>query len=89
MAAVNAQAITDTASDVRSAIYAACAAQNPEKFWFQEDFMNLGLVPNNDPSQLASHLNTLSGQGLVKNYQKDGRPCWKVVKKEDAERYNV
>ena len=69
------------------ALYASCATHPEGKLFYQDELEALGVVPKGDLVQLADCLNILIRKGLLKLMNStDGRSCWKVVKKEDAEK---
>ena len=69
-----------------SAVYAACSAQAIDNLLTQDDFLSLNVIPEGDLELLTMCLNTLTKEGLLKLMTKEGKPCWKVIKKEDAQR---
>lgn len=77
----------DSQKDLKNALYAHCASLATEKVFNQQDLISLKIIPNDDVNQLLSCTRQLTKDGLFKLMIKDGRPCWKVVKKEDAAKY--
>ncbi|KAI4263069.1 MAG: hypothetical protein L6R42_001763, partial [Xanthoria sp. 1 TBL-2021] len=51
------------------------------------DLLDLGIIPNKDIKLLLQCTQELTGEGLFKLLTRDGRACWRVVKKEDAQKY--
>ena len=70
--------------ELRNALYARCASQPADKIFNQNDLLSLDVIPNNDLNQLLSCTRRLTKEGLFKLMSRDGRACWKVVKREDA-----
>lgn len=66
------------------ALYASCATHPAEKLFAQEDLLSLNVIPNGNVEMLALCINQLLTDGLFKLMQSNGKPCWKVVKREDA-----
>ena len=75
-----------TSQELYNALYASCASQIENKVFSQQQLLSLNIIPNNDVNQLLACTQRLTSNGLFKLMMKDGRPCWKVVKKEDAAR---
>ena len=73
-----------SAAELQQALYAACASQPLDKAFSQQDLQDLNVIPNNDLNQLHACAQALTKERLFKLFTKDGIPCWKVVKKEDA-----
>jgi hypothetical protein len=73
-----------------NALYASCASQATDFEFSQQDLLALNVIPNNKPDeklrQLQDCLERLAQDGLLKVMTKDGLPCWRVVKREDAAR---
>ncbi|MCJ1328601.1 34-kDa subunit of RNA polymerase III (C) [Thelotrema lepadinum] len=70
-----------------SIIHAVCVAQPLEKLWFQEDFLDLNVIPSGDLEKLQQCIQGLSSEGLLKLHKKDGITCWRVVTRENAAKY--
>lgn len=81
---VASQATPASPKELYNALYASCASQPADKVFNQEDLLSLNIIPNNDLQELLVCLQRLAKDGLLKVMTKDGKPCWKVVKKEDA-----
>lgn len=73
--------------DIKNALYACCASLPAEKVFTQHDLISFKIIPDDDVNQLLSCTRQLTKEGLFKLMTKDGIPCWKVVKKEDAAKY--
>jgi hypothetical protein len=74
-------------NEIKNALYARCANLGAEKVYTQRDLLAFKIIPNDDLNQLLSCTRQLTKEGLFKLMTKDGRACWKVVKKEDAAKY--
>jgi len=72
--------------ELYNALYASCASQAEDKVFNQHDLLALNVIPNNDLTELMNCVNQLSQDKLFKMLLKDGIPCWKVVKKEEADK---
>ena len=75
-----------SSEELYNALYASCASQAANKVFNQQDLLALNIIPDNDLKQLLLCTQLLTKNGLFKVMTKDGRPCWKVIKKEDAAR---
>ena len=71
-----------------NALYASCATHSVDKLFSQDDLLSLNVIPDGDLPQLIDCLNALTNQGLFKLMNQDGRVLWKVVKREDAAKYD-
>ena len=77
-----------SAVELKNVIYARCCSQLPQdKLLSQNDILALEVVPNNDADLLKRALNLLLKEGLFRLHQQPTGPVWKVMKKEDAERF--
>jgi DNA-directed RNA polymerase III subunit RPC6 len=65
-------------------LYALCASHEPDKYYFQEDFLDFNIIPRNDLEILLGCIQTLLDRALLKHYLKDNVPCWRIVRPEDA-----
>lgn len=72
--------------ELSNALYASCASQAADKTFNQEELLSLNIIPNNNLEKLLQCLDRLARDGLLKVHTKEGKPCWKVVKKEDAKK---
>lgn len=70
--------------ELKNALYARCAIKPTGTLFFQNDLLEFGIIPNNDPQQLLICTKQLTQEGLLKTLKKDDTYCWKIVKKEDA-----
>ncbi|KAL8984223.1 MAG: hypothetical protein Q9205_001753 [Flavoplaca limonia] len=73
--------------EIKNALYARCASLPTETIFSQHDLLDLGIIPNKDIKLLLQSTQELTGEGLFKLLTRDGRACWRVVKKEDAQKY--
>lgn len=69
---------------LKNALYARCANLHSDSIFSQDDLLSLEVIPRNDLEQLLSCTRQLTKEGLFKLMSKDGRACWKVVKRDDA-----
>lgn len=81
------QISNSSAKEIKNALYARCANLPAEKVFTQADLQAFNVIPNDDVHQLLACTRQLTKEGLFKLMTKDGRACWKVVKKEDAAKY--
>lgn len=73
--------------ELKNALYARCANQPAERVFSQNDLLSLNVIPNNDLQQLLLCTRQLTKDGLFKLWSRDGRACWRVVKRDDAAKY--
>jgi len=81
--------VESSLKELKNALYARCANQAAEKLFDQNDLFEFGIIPNNDLGQLLLCVKQLTQDGLFKVQKKNEIACWKVVKKEDAAKYDV
>ncbi|KAL8850557.1 MAG: hypothetical protein Q9221_004514 [Calogaya cf. arnoldii] len=72
---------------IQNALYARCASLPAETVFSQHDLLDLGIIPNRDIKLLLQCTQELTSEGLFKLLTRDGRACWRIVKKEDAQKY--
>lgn len=75
--------------EIKNALYARCASLPPETIFSQDDLLNLAIIPNNALDLLLQCTKKLTQEGLFKLLSRDGRAVWRVVKKEDAQKYKT
>lgn len=74
--------------ELQNALYVRCASHGEENHVFsQEELMSFGIIPNNSLEKLLVFTKQLAKDGLLRLMQKDGRACWRVIKKDDAAKY--
>lgn len=73
--------------ELTNALYARCANLPADRVFNQQDLFSFEVIPDNDLQQLLICTQQLTQEGLFKLMTKDGRACWKVVKKDDAAKY--
>ncbi|KAL8951762.1 MAG: hypothetical protein Q9222_002283 [Ikaeria aurantiellina] len=73
--------------EIKNALYARCASLPSETIFSQHDLLDLNIVPDNDVKLLQQYTVDLTKEGLFKVFNKNGRACWRVVKKDDAQKY--
>jgi len=81
------QSSPSSPQELYNALYASCASHPDGTLFDQEQLLFLNVIPGNDLAELMRCLNRLAKDQLFKIMTKDGKPCWKVVKKEEAEKY--
>lgn len=76
-------------AQLASELYDACLGSFvPDQLFYQQDLLGLGVVPNNDLSLLLQCTQSLVDQRLFRLLQgKDERLAWKIISREDAEKY--
>ena len=72
--------------ELKNAMYATCASLPENKTYDQNELLDLGTVPNRDVRLLQQCTSQLTNEGLFKLMTKNGRVCWRVVKKANAAR---
>ena len=75
--------------EIRNAIYARCAMEGEDHVFDQDELLSFELLPEKTVQALNEHTRILTKEGLLKIMTKDGKVCWKVVKKSDAAKYAV
>lgn len=70
--------------ELRNALYARCASFEEGHVFDQDELLAFGIVPENSVEQLWAYTKQLAKDGLFKLMSKDGKVCWKVVKRADA-----
>lgn len=70
--------------ELRNALYAKCASFEEGHVFSQDDLLTFGIIPDNSIEQLLAYTKQLAKDGLFKLMSKDGKACWKVVKRADA-----
>ena len=78
---------TSSQKELKNALYARCANLPADRVFNQQDLFSLEVIPDNDLQLLLICTQQLTKEGLFKLMTKDGRACWKVVKKDDAAKY--
>ncbi|KAL9031686.1 MAG: hypothetical protein Q9196_000319 [Gyalolechia fulgens] len=80
---------TSSPQEIKSALYARCASLPSETIFSQDDLLDLAIIPNNALDLLLQCTKKLTQEGLFKLLSRDGRAVWRVVKKEDAQKYKT
>ena len=70
--------------ELRNALYARCATFEENYVFDQNELLSFNILPENNVEKLIVHTNRLTKDGLFKLMTKDGKACWKVVKRSDA-----
>ena len=78
---------TDDTKQLCNDIHALCVSQPLEKTWFQEDFLDLGIIPGGNLNKLGQCLHKLCVSGLLKIHKVQERTCWKVITRESAAKF--
>lgn len=86
--AANEPSAVPSMKELKHALYARCATQRADRVFTQQDLLAFDVIPDGDLKQLQACTTQLSKEGLLKMMTKDGKLCWKLVKKEDAAKYD-
>ena len=70
--------------ELRSALYAKCASFEEGHVFTQDDIFAFQIIPDNSVEKLLAYTRQLAKDGLFRLMSKDGKACWKVVKRADA-----
>lgn len=70
--------------ELRNALYARCASFEEGHVFNQDELFAFKIIPDNSIEQLLAYTKQLAKDGLFKLMTKDGKACWKVVKRADA-----
>ena len=70
--------------ELRNALYVKCASFEEGHVFNQDDIFAFQIIPDNSVEKLLAYTKQLAKDGLFKLMSKDGKACWKVVKKADA-----
>lgn len=70
--------------ELKNALYARCASEDDGKVFFQSDLLSYNIIPGNNVEKLLLYTQQLLKEGLFKLMTKDGKTCWRVVKRDDA-----
>lgn len=70
--------------ELRNALYARCASFEVGHVFNQDELFAFKIIPDNSVEQLLAYTKQLAKDGLFKLMTKDGKACWKVVKRADA-----
>lgn len=73
--------------ELRNALYARCASFEVGHVFNQDELFAFKIIPDNSVEQLLAYTKQLAKDGLFKLMTKDGKACWKVVKRADAVKY--
>ena len=73
--------------ELKNALYARCASEDDGKVFFQGDLLSYNIIPDNNVEKLLLYTQQLLNEGLFKLMSKDGKTCWRVVKRDDAAKY--
>ncbi|KAI9790567.1 MAG: 34-kDa subunit of RNA polymerase III (C) [Piccolia ochrophora] len=74
-------------TELKNALYACCLQAAPDKLFAQEDLLDTGVIPRNDVNTLLECVQALLNEGHLKLLVRDNANVFKVVAKEDAQRY--
>ncbi|KAI9680979.1 MAG: 34-kDa subunit of RNA polymerase III (C) [Trizodia sp. TS-e1964] len=75
--------------ELQNALYQCCSEEDSERLFYQADLMGMGVIPGNDARLLMSCAQALVNEGLLKILTHQDTVVWKVVKKEDANKYKT
>lgn len=70
--------------ELRNALYARCASFEEGHVFNQDELFAFEIIPDNSVEKLLAYTKQLAKDGLFKLMTKDGKACWKVVKRADA-----
>ena len=70
--------------ELRNALYARCASFEESHVFDQDELFAFGIIPESSIEKLLVYTKQLAKDGLFKVMTKDGKACWKVVKRADA-----
>lgn len=74
-------------AELASKLYDACVNEfDSDHLFYQNDFLNLKVIPKNDVALLLECTQNLVNQNLFRLLQKDGKLTWKLIDREDAEK---
>lgn len=73
--------------ELKNALYARCASEDDGKVFFQSDLLSYNIIPDNNVEKLLLYTQQLLNEGLFKLMTKDGKTCWRVVRRDDAAKY--
>lgn len=75
-------------SELASKLYDACLNHfEPDHLFYQQDLLNLEVIPKNDLDLLMKCAQSLVDQKLLRLLQdRNGRLSWKIIPREDAEK---
>jgi len=74
-------------AELASKLYDACTSEfDPDHLFFQNDFLDLKVIPDNDVSLLLECAQSLVDQNLFRLLTKDGKLTWRLIDREDAEK---
>ncbi|KAJ5213025.1 hypothetical protein N7449_000194 [Penicillium cf. viridicatum] len=74
-------------AELASKLYDACVNEfDSDHLFYQNDFLNLKVIPKNDVALLLECTQSLVNQNLFRLLQKDGKLTWKLIDREDAEK---
>ena len=85
--AANEPSPVPSTKELKHALYARCATQPADRVFTQQDLLAFDVIPDGDLKQLQACTTQLTKEGLLKLMTRDGKLCWKLVKKEDAAKY--
>ncbi len=72
---------------LKDALYARCAQEDPEKRFSTEDLLELGVIRRNDHEMLMQCTQVLLAEGLFQVSSTLDGALFQVIRKEDAARY--
>lgn len=81
--------VASSSKELRNVLYARCATFPEDHVFDQHELLSFKILPENTVEQLIVHTKQLSKEGLFKLMTRDGKACWKVVKRADAAKYGT
>lgn len=79
--------VASSPKELRNVLYARCATFPEDHVFDQNELLSFKILPENTVEQLSVHTKHLTKEGLFKLMSRDGKACWKVVKRADAAKY--
>lgn len=75
-------------NELAAKLYDACLTKFPPDHLFnQQELLGLGIFPKSDLALLLQCTQSLVDQKLFRLLQKNDRLAWKIISREDAEKY--
>lgn len=75
--------------ELRNALYGRCASFEEGHIFTQDELLAFDIIPEKSIEHLLAYTKQLAKDGLFKLMTKDGKACWKVVKRADAVKYDM
>lgn len=72
---------------IKGKLYDVCKSHDPKKVFKQDDLLELGVIPNNDPLTLMKVAQQLCDEKLFKMLSDGSTMGWQVRSQDDAKKY--